>query len=130
MRVALDTNIVVRLLVVDDEPQALAARQILMEAEQIVIPTIVLCEAAWVLKRAYRFPSSTLAEALRRVIQLQGVEVDRPVVEAGLSFLDQGGDFADGCILYAANQARCETLLTFDRALAALSGGGATVLEA
>ena len=129
MRVALDTNVVVRLLVVDDEPQALAARQVLLEAEQIVIPTVVLCETAWVLKRSYRYPSSTLAEALRRVIQLQGVEVDRPAVEAGLSFLDRGGDFADGCILYAASQARCETLLTFDKALATLSRGGARVLE-
>ncbi len=129
MRVALDTNVVVRLLVVDDERQALAARQVLLEAEQIVIPTVVLCETAWVLKRSYRYPSSTLAEALRRVIQLQGVEVDRPVVEAGLDFLDRGGDFADGCILYAASQARCETLLTFDRTLAGLSRGGARVLE-
>ena len=129
MRVALDTNVVVRLLVADDESQALAARQVLMEADQIVIPTVVLCETAWVLKRSYRYPSSTLAEALRRLIQLNGVEVDRPVVEAGLDFLEQGGDFADGCILYASHQARCETLLTFDRALVAMSRGGARVLE-
>lgn len=129
MRVALDTNVVVRLLVVDDERQALAARRVLQQADQIIISTVVLCETAWVLKRAYRYPSSTLAEALRRVIQLQGVEVDRPAVEAGLDLLDKGGDFADGCILHAANQARCESLLTFDRSFAAQSQGGAKVLE-
>ena len=36
MRVALDTSGVVRLLVADDEPRALAARRILQEADQIV----------------------------------------------------------------------------------------------
>lgn len=130
MRVALDTNVVIRLLIVDDERQALAARQILQDADQLVLPTIVLCETAWVLMRTHRFPAAELVAAFRRLIALQGVEVDRPTVEAGLVMLSQGGDFADGCILHAAAQSRCDSVMTFDKRFAALSQGGASLIEA
>jgi len=130
MRVALDTNVLIRLLIVDDERQALAARQVLQDADQLVLPTIVLCETAWVLKRTHRFAASELVIALRRLIDLQGVEVDRPAVEAGLNMLSQGGDFADGCILHAATRSGCDSVVTFDKTFAALSQGGASLLGA
>jgi len=126
MRVALDTNIVVRFMTSDDEQQALAARQLIEDADEIVISTIVLCETAWALSSGYRYPARALADALRLLIDMQGVEVDRPVAEAGLKMLREGGDFADGCILVEAERAKCERLATFDKGLIKLSQGRAS----
>ncbi|HQR88187.1 MAG: hypothetical protein B7Z44_11475 [Caulobacter sp. 12-67-6] len=127
MRVALDTNVIVRFLVVDDEPQALAARALLHTADQILISTLVLCETVWVLSRAYRYPAASLADALRQLTDIQGVEIDRPIFEAGLAMLERGGDFADGCILFEAGRAKCDRLATFDAGLIALSQGRASL---
>ena len=125
MRIALDTNVVVRFLVVDDEQQAVAARNLIETADQIVLSITVLCETAWVLSRSYRYPPSAIAQALRRLVDLQGVEVDRPAFEAGITMLENSGDFADGCILFEAERAKCDRLATFDTALIARSRGRA-----
>lgn len=126
MRVALDTNVVLRFLTFDDEQQGLAARRLLEEADEIVISTIVLCETVWALTSGYRYPASALADALRLLIDMQGVELDRPVAEAGLEILRAGGDFADGCILFEAERLKCERLATFDKGLIKLSHGRAS----
>lgn len=39
-----------------------------------------------------------MASAIRALLNATNVQVNRPAVEAGLSVLDAGGDFADGVI--------------------------------
>jgi predicted nucleic-acid-binding protein len=41
--------------------------------------------------------------------------VNRPAVEAGLSVLDAGGDFADGVIAYDGSWLSGEVLVSFDK---------------
>jgi len=48
------------------------------------------------------------------------VEVNRPAVEAGLSVLEGGGDFADGVIAYEGNWLGGETFISFDKKAVAL----------
>ena len=115
MKIAADTNVVVRYLVGDDAAQAEAAARAIEQAEGLVLSTVVLCEIVWVLRRAYRYGTGEVAAVLRRLIESRGVEVDRPLAEAGLAALAAGGDFADGVILAEAARARCDRLLTFDR---------------
>jgi len=126
MRVALDTNVVIRFLTFDDEEQGLAARRLVQDAGEIVLSTIVLCETAWALRSGYRYDRKELARALRLLVDMQGVVVDRPVVEAGLRVLADGGDFADGCLLFEAQRARCDRVATFDKTFVALSNGFAS----
>jgi predicted nucleic-acid-binding protein len=40
--------------------------------------------------------------------------MDRPAIEAGLSALDAGGDFADGVIAYEGNWLGAEEFVSFD----------------
>jgi len=40
--------------------------------------------------------------------------MNRPAVEAGLSALDAGGDFADGVIAYEGNWLGAEEFVSFD----------------
>ena len=121
MRIAVDTNVLVRFLTWDDAPQAALAAQAIEAAETIVVPTVVLCETVWVLRRAYQLPSREIAAVLRDLIDSKPVDVDRPAAEAGLALLERGGDFADGVILFDAERARTTNLVTFDRSLAALA---------
>ena len=53
--IALDTNVLVRYLTWDDEEQASEAANAIETADGLFVPTIVLCELVWVLKRAYRY---------------------------------------------------------------------------
>jgi len=129
VRVAVDTNVLVRFLTEDDEAQAAAAAGIMEAASAILVSTIVLAETTWVLRRAYKHTATEVAAALRSFIDAQGVEVDEAATEAGLRFLEQGGDFADGVIAHEAKQRRCDCLVTFDRQFAQLSKGAATLLE-
>ncbi|HEX5325179.1 MAG TPA: type II toxin-antitoxin system VapC family toxin [Acetobacteraceae bacterium] len=119
MRIAIDTNVLVRFLTWDDEPQALRAAEIIEAAEAVVVSTTVLCEAVWVLRRAYKLPHRAIASTLRDLMETRTTEMDRPAVEAGLAMLERGGDFADGVILFDAECARAGRLVTFDQSLAA-----------
>jgi predicted nucleic-acid-binding protein len=122
MRIAADTNVVVRYLVWDDQAQAEAAARAIEAAEAVVLSTVVLCGVVWVLRRAYRYVADDVATVLRRLIESRTVEVDRTLAEAGLAMLVAGGDFADGVILAEAGRARCACLVTFDRGVRAMPG--------
>ena len=55
--IALDTNVLVRFLVKDDEQQAELVRVLFMEAEQrkepLLVPLLVVLELIWVLESVY-----------------------------------------------------------------------------
>jgi predicted nucleic-acid-binding protein len=53
-------------------------------------------------------------------LQIGIVETDRPSVEAGLTLLRAGGDFADGVIAFEGRRAGGEIFLTFDKQAARL----------
>ena len=91
-------------------------------ADAIIVPTIVLCELVWVLKRAYRYASPEVIGILRRLVAIRSVEVDRPAAESGIAMLARGGDFADGVIRHEADRAKCDRLVTFDRGFARYLG--------
>ena len=118
MRIAVDTNVLVRYLTWDDEGQAIEATSAIEVA--IIVPTIVLCELVWVLKRAYRCAGPEIIDILRRLIAIRAVEIERPAAEAGIAMLGRGGDFADGVVRYEADRARCDRLVTFDQDFARL----------
>jgi predicted nucleic-acid-binding protein len=57
--------------------------------------------------------------------------MNRPAVEAGLSILELGGDFADGVIAYEGSWLGGETFVSFDKkavALLATQGQSARLL--
>lgn len=129
MRVAVDTNVLVRYILRDDSDQALAAEQALEEADRLVISTVVLCELVWVLRRVFSIDRPRIAEVIRLVLSRSSIEVDRSAVSAGLSMLEAGGDFADGCVLFEAGKQRCNRTLTFDKRFAALAGSAVLLLS-
>jgi predicted nucleic-acid-binding protein len=67
------------------------------------------------LLRVYDFKSADAAIAIRALIAATNVEVNRPAVEAGLSALEAGGDFADGVIAYEGHWLGGEIFVSFDK---------------
>jgi len=87
-------------------------------ADALVVPTIVLCELVWVVKRAYRYGGPEIIDILRRLVAVRALELERPAAEAGIAMLAHGGDFANGVVRHEADRAKCDRLVTFDRGFA------------
>ena len=115
MKIAADTNVLVRAVTEDDVEQSKAAQAALRKAEIVAIATSALCEFVWVLSRAYRIPLVDIADAIRGLLNAANVVVDRPATEAGLAMLDAGGDFADGVIAHEGNWLGADTFVSFDK---------------
>ena len=114
MKVTADSNVLIRAAVQDDLHQARRAAKILAEADLIAVPVPVLCEFVWVLRRGYKKSAADVSDAIRRLMRSASVLMNRPAVEAGLSALDAGGDFADGAIAYEGEWLGAEEFVSFD----------------
>jgi predicted nucleic-acid-binding protein len=125
MRITADTNILVRAVVADDKKQARVASRVLKGAELIAVTLPCLCEFVWVLRRVYQFAQEDISAALEALLNADNVAVNRPAVDAGLSMLKAGGDFADGLIAFEGTWLGGDTFVSFDkRAVSLLSDQG------
>jgi predicted nucleic-acid-binding protein len=115
MKITADTNVLVRAITEDHESQSKAAQSALKRAALVAISIPALCELVWVLSQGYKVPPNDIATAIRQLINGENVEVNRPAAEAGLIFLDAGGDFADGAIAYEGSWLGGETFVSFDK---------------
>jgi predicted nucleic-acid-binding protein len=115
MKITVDTNVLVRAVVRDDERQARTAAKLLKEAELIAVTLPCLCEFVWVLRRVYNFGQQDISAALEALLNASNVAVNRPGADAGLAVLNEGGDFADGLIAYEGNWLGGETFVSFDK---------------
>jgi predicted nucleic-acid-binding protein len=120
MRVTVDTNILVRAVVRDDEKQAQAAAALLKAADVIAVSLPCLCEFVWVLRRVYSFGQDEISAAVEALLDAGNVSVNRPAVDAGLAILRAGGDFADGLIAYEGSRLGGETFISFDKTAVSL----------
>jgi predicted nucleic-acid-binding protein len=93
--IAVDTNVLVRLLTGDEPKQAAAARS-LFASESIWIAKTVLLETGWVLRSLYGFEESAIHDAFTKLLGLKNVHVeDESSVAAALALAMQGIDLAD-----------------------------------
>jgi predicted nucleic-acid-binding protein len=126
--IALDTNILVRLILQDDETQARAAERLVVRARReqtdLFVSEIVLCELVWVLTRRARLARADIAHALDQLLRTELVVVnDAGVIDRALTAYRAGkGDFADYLIREQARSAGAAEVATFDRALKAEDG--------
>lgn len=112
---AVDTNIVVRVLTLDNPEQSDTARK-LFESHAVFLPKTVLLETEWVLRRLYGFESIRIIAALRGMIALENVECeDRSCAGRALDWAGQGMDFADA--LHLASSLNAGRFATFDQRL-------------
>ncbi len=116
---AVDTNVIVR-IVINDDPAQVQRAVALFERERIFIVKTVLLEVEWVLRFCYQLPCDAIAPTLRKVMGLRNVTVENPAELAiALDWYEQGMDFADA--LHVTGSGRAERFATFDRKTAKLA---------
>jgi predicted nucleic-acid-binding protein len=115
VKIAADTNVLLRDALQDDPLQSPIASRALLKAELVIVPTPALCEFVWVMQRLYKRSSAEIALSIRLLMSGDNVEMDRPAVEAGLQLLDKGGDFADGAIAYEGEWLGANEFVSFDK---------------
>lgn len=110
--IAVDTNVVVRLLTRDDEKQFQKALA-LFTKESIFIPDTVILETEWVLRFAYDFKTSEICDAFTKLFGMPNVKIPSPDrISLAIELARQGLDFADA--LHLALSQNCDRLATFD----------------
>lgn len=110
--IAIDTNVLVRLLVGDHRVQAKASERLFASAD-IFIPDTVLLETEWVLRAAYDLGPVDVCAAFRRVCGLPNVKVgDSRLVAQVIDWHEAGLDFSDAFHLALSKEQ--ESLRTFD----------------
>lgn len=124
--IALDTKVLLRLILADDPDQHGRARA-LLDAHQparnarprLFVPPLVVCEVVWVLEGRYRLPRSEVIRVLKGLLEARDLEIgDRDAFSAVLRRYEKGkGDFEDYYIGESAIRAGCESVATFDEDL-------------
>ena len=100
--IAVDTNVIVRLIVNDDARQVARARSV-MVGGNVAITSGVLIETVWVLSRTYALDRPTIARALTALLALPTVVTPWPAsVTTLLDGFLVGMDFADLAHLLAS----------------------------
>jgi len=93
--IAVDTNVLVRLLT-GDEPKQQAAVRSLFASETIWIAKTVLLETGWVLRSLYGFEERAIYEAFTKLLGLKNVHAeDESSVAAALALTTHGIELAD-----------------------------------
>ena len=121
--IALDTNVLLRLLMHDDEAQARTAERLVIRARRertaLFVADVVLCELVWVLKRRVSLPRKDIAELLDRLFRTELIVLTDAVAaeNARASYLEGTGDFADYLIREQSMRANATEVVTFDKAL-------------
>lgn len=115
-----DTNVLVRFPVRDDEAQFEKARkQIKREVasgRRVFVSQLVLLETEWVLRSRFSLPKSQIIEAISGLLDATDVRFeDEPAIEEALFiWKDNSADFAN-CLIGAQNRRlRCRATATFD----------------
>ena len=125
---ALDTNILVRYLVEDDEAQLAAAYELIRTAiaagETLFVPITVTLELEWVLRSNFKFNKAQVTATLSSLLAAAELTFEsEPAAEiALLLYKKSGADFSDCVHIALAHIADASPLWTFDRSASKVDG--------
>ena len=120
MTIAVDTNVIVRLLVRDDEKQFAAAQlvdQAAAAGEPILILLMSILEAEWVLRSAYKLDKASIAQAFTQLLESRDVVIEHAAtLEEALYVWSQhpAADFTDCLLAVRAAHLGRARFVTFD----------------
>lgn len=118
---ALDTNVLVRFLVKDDEKQAQIAYQAFTQAEYkeevLFVPLLVVLETIWVLQSVYEISDQDIVSAFSELMQMPVLKFEsQQVMQDFISIARKDNfDLSDLLIAYSAEISGSQKVLTFDK---------------
>jgi predicted nucleic-acid-binding protein len=132
MSIAIDTNVLVRILIQDPTApqQCAAAQRLVAEATATAQPLLVslgaLLETEWVLRSRYLVSRKAIASAFISMLETPGIEFEHDAtVEEALFLFDQfpNSDFADCLLVARAMHLGRSRFVTLDASAARLPCG-------
>ena len=125
---ALDTNILIRYIVRDDEKQFAQATKLIRSAiragETLYVPVTVLLEVEWVLRTSYTLSKAEVIAAISRLLSASELSIaNETAIESALNlYQNHSADFSD-CVHIALSHVAGESpLWTFDKAASKVKG--------
>jgi predicted nucleic-acid-binding protein len=125
--IGIDTNVLVRYLVRDDQPQFERARKLInreLDEEFVLISLLVLLQTEWVLRSRYELMKTEIVAAFSSLLDTAELSFeDEPSVERAIYvWKDASADFAD-CLIGARNlRLGCRATATFDAKAMKIAG--------
>ena len=126
--IALDTNVLVRLVTRDDEKQAQRAKAVFdTHADEdggLFVSDMVLVELCWTLAKSYGLARADIARTVRALLDNASIALESPaaVRDALASFAACSADLPDCLIVAKARDAGCSRTLSFDQRMGSLPG--------
>ena len=120
--IALDTNVLVRMLIEDDEKQAWKVKKLIESVEkkgqQIIIFNEVLIETVWVLESVYECTREDIYRFLEALMRTSiFIFADSQVMRNAIYHFKKGGDFADLVIVMQVLHHHARKIFSFDKKL-------------
>ena len=123
-----DTNVLLRYLIRDDQPQHEKARRLIdrevRKGEPVMVSLLVLLETEWVLRSRYELPKAEVVAAFSALLDTADLafEDESAIEHAIYLWKDSSAEFAD-CLIDARNlRLGCSATATFDGRALKLAG--------
>lgn len=126
--IALDTNVLVRVVVEDDTGQVERARAFVRAAvargEGFFLADVVLAELTWTLRRRYRVDRGAVGSTLRAFLEVGDFHFESQdrIARAVAGYESGVADFSDWLVHERGRDAGCDTTASFDEGMAAMPG--------
>ena len=118
---AIDTNILVRFLVGDDQKQAERVYKLFKRTEsrqkELFVSLLVVLELLWVLEAVYQINRKEILDSLSDLLLMPIFKFENlnAIQKFIVSANNNKYDLSDLLIAHASNSLGCETVLTFDK---------------
>jgi len=117
----IDTNILIRFLVGDDELQAKKVYNIFKKAEsnknELFVPLLVILELIWVLESVYEITRTEILDSISELLLMPILKFEHQSVLQQFTSSGHGSkyDLSDLLIAHSAKERGCESVITFDK---------------
>lgn len=123
----LDTNVLVRWLVADDDGQTAQVQRLFdasANGDPLFVPATVALELEWVLRSRYRLDKAAVIQAFNALLETQGLEIQAEgAIERALhAYRNGNAEFADCLHAGLCGAAERSPMMTFDVKAARLPG--------
>jgi predicted nucleic-acid-binding protein len=114
-----DTNILIRHLTGDPPDLAARATRFLQEADELLLPDLILAEVVYVLESFYEVPRDRVAEIARTILAFDAITVvDRDLLLRAVELYEVDRfDFADAYLVASAEVTGVGVVASFDEAI-------------
>jgi predicted nucleic-acid-binding protein len=115
----LDTNVLLRHLTGDPPELAQRATQFLTDADELLVPDLIVAEVVYVLESFYEVERPRVAELVRAVIAFPAITVlDQDLLLRAIEIYEiHRIDFAEAYLVASAERSDVNVVVSFDRSI-------------